>query len=131
MKKIITILLGLGFLLCPPLAFGIDVHVAWDASPSQNVDGYRVYWGESQDGPFSNQLCEVDATTRNCPITLNETQEYFIICRAFNSYGESDDSNIVHWNYSLPSAPTNLIWSIDLVELMKNIGADRIKFVSK
>ena len=126
--KLITFLITLLFTI--PL-YAMDVHVTWDASPTQNVEGYRVYWGESQTGPFSNQLCEVNATTLNCSVTLDETQQYFIICRAFNSYGESGDSNVVHWNYSLPLPPTNLIWSVNLVELMRNIGADQIKFTSK
>ena len=107
-----------------------DVNFQWGQSSGQ-VDGYRIYWGEAQNGPYPNQLCEVNETTLNYTAILDETQEYYLICKAFNVYGESDNSNEVHWDYAIPGIPGNLLWSIDLAELMKNLGADRIEFVSK
>jgi hypothetical protein len=112
------------------LAQAMDVHFHWGASTGQ-VDGYKIYWGDTQGGPYQNLLCEVNGTTLNCIASLDETQEYCLICRAFNDYGESGDSNEVRWSYAIPGIPGKLQWSIDLVELMRNIGADQIQFVSR
>jgi hypothetical protein len=128
MKRVGLSLFGL--LLCVSLAFGAEVNFQWGASTG-DVDGYRIYHGEVVGGPYPEQLCEVNATTLNYKASLNEDQEYYLICRAFNSYGESGDSNEVHWCYVLPGPPENLRWSINLVDVMENMGAGRIKFVSK
>jgi hypothetical protein len=40
-------------------------------------------------------LDEVGGTTTDCPGTLNEGKEYYLVVRAFNDYGESGNSNEV------------------------------------
>ena len=110
--------------------WAMDVHFQWGASSGQ-VDGYRIYYGETQSGPYPNQLCDVNGTTLDYVASLDENQEYYLVCRAFNDYGESGNSNEVHWLYAAPGIPGTLQWSIDLAQLMKDLGADRIKFVSK
>ena len=126
--KILTFLIG--FLLCTSLIFAMDVNFQWGQSTGQ-VDGYRIYCADIQGGPYLDKIYEGNGTKLNCIIPLLETQEYYLVCRAFNNYGESGDSNEVHWAYAVPEVPGSLYWSIDLVELMENLGADRIKFVSK
>ena len=111
-------------------AWAIDVHFQWGESTGQ-VDGYRIYWGDAQNGPYSNQLCEVNGTALDYTASLDETQKYYLVCRAFNAYGESGDSNEVYWNYVVPGIPGDLYWQINLTEVMKNMGADQIRFISK
>lgn len=130
MKKITVFVLGLGFLFCTTFAFAVDVHFQWGASTGQ-VDGYRIYWGDTQAGPYSNLLSEVNGTITDYMAPLSEAQEYYLVCRAFNAYGESGDSNEVHWNYALPGAPGSLQWSIDLLQVLESLGADKIQFISK
>jgi hypothetical protein len=135
MKKITAFLLGLGFLLCTSLAFGIDVHFQWGASTGV-VDGYRIYYGESLGGPYPERLCEVNGTTLNYTASFDdydpgEVQEYYLVCRAFNACGESGDSNEIHLYHAIPGSPGSFQWSIDLAEIVKSLGADRIKFMSK
>lgn len=99
----------LGVLLCVSLAFGAEVTFQWGMSSGQ-VDGYRVYFGDSRGGPYPEQLCEVNGTTLNCVASLNDTIEYCLICRAFNAYGESGNSNELRWSSAVPGTPGNLHW---------------------
>ena len=112
------------------LSWAMDVHFYWGASTGQ-VDGYRVYHGDVQGGPYPTQLCEVNGTTLDYVASLNEDQGYYLVCRAFNAYGESGNSNEVHWSYAVPGIPGSLYWTINLTEVMRNMGADQIRFVSK
>jgi hypothetical protein len=72
------------------------VHFSWGAS-SGVVDGYRIYWGKVVGGPYPNRLCEVNATELQYIVSLNSAWTYFLICRAYNGYGESGNSNEVVW----------------------------------
>ena len=112
------------------LAYSASVNFKWDASTGQ-VDGYKIYWSDVQSGPYPNELCDVNATSLQYTAILDESQEYFLVVRAYNVYGESGDSNEVHWFYKVPGVPGGLYWSIDLSELMKSLGADQIRFVSR
>ena len=131
MKKRIftTIICFCSLVMMFSLALAMDVHFQWGASSGQ-VDGYRIYWGGTEGGLYPEQLCEVNGTTLDYTAALSEAQEYYLVCRAFNAYGESGNSNEIHWFYNIPGIPGSLIWSIDLVELMRNMGADRIRFVN-
>lgn len=75
---------------------GTEVHFRWGESTGQPV-GYRIYWGEIEGGPHPNRLCEVNATVLTYTARLNSEENYFLICRAYNEYGESDNSNEVIW----------------------------------
>ena len=128
MKKIISFLFG--FLFCTSLAFGADVTFQWGASTGQ-VDGYRIYSGDAVGGPYPEMLGEVNGTILTQTLILNDTQEYYLICRAFNDYGESGDSNEVRWSYAVPGIPGELYWTINLSQLLDSLGADRIQFTAR
>ena len=130
MKKIIAFLLGLGLLLCTSLAFGTDVYFQWGASTGQ-VDGYRIYSGNTANGPYPEMMGEVNGTILTQTLMLDNAQEYYLICRAFNDYGESGDSNEVHWSYAVPGIPGELHWTVNLSQLLDSLGADRIQFTTK
>lgn len=131
MKKslfITIILLAISWTIA--LAEITNVHFQWGPSTGQ-VDGYRIYYGDSEGGPYPEQLCEVNGTVLDYIASLDKAQEYYIVCRAFNNYGESRDSNEVHWLYNIPGSPGILHWSINLTEILKGLGADQIEFISK
>jgi hypothetical protein len=107
--KVFVVLLVVSFWV-PAISQAADVSFSWGASTGQ-VDGYRVYWGENATGPYQNNLYEVNGTTLSCDTVLDDYQEYYLVCRAFNQYGESDDSNVVHWFHVLPGNPQILRWS--------------------
>lgn len=90
------VLLCIFLLLVPFSLQAADVRFQWGASSGQ-VDGYRIYHGDVQNGPYLNQLIEVSGTTLDCIVNLNKKQKYYLVCRAFNVYGESSDSNEVYW----------------------------------
>lgn len=75
---------------------GTTVHFRWGESSGQ-VDGYRIYWGEVIGGPYPNRLCDVNATTQQHVTSLNKERVYYAVCRAYNRYGESGNSNEVTW----------------------------------
>lgn len=106
MKKIIGLFgIGLFFLatMIPYTAFS-EPKLAWDSS-SGEVDGYRIYYGATQ-GNYSNHK-DVGVVTEyslnNLP--LQEGITYYFIARAYNSAGESGDSNWVSWKVSDSTAP--------------------------
>jgi hypothetical protein len=113
--KLVAFLIG--FLLCTSLAFGADVQFQWGQSTGI-VDGYRIYYGNSPaelaGDPYPEQLCEINGTTLNYMASLDETREYYLVCRAFNDYGESGNSNEVHWRYiPPPGIPENFHMIMD------------------
>ncbi len=69
---------------------GRAVTLAWNASPSAGVDGYRIYWGGLL-GIYTNSVTVGAVTTAT--LTGLPTPVYFV-CRAFNAEGESDSSNM-------------------------------------
>lgn len=75
---------------------GTTVRFSWGESSGQ-VDGYRIYWGKSEGGPYPKRLCDVNRTTQQYTVSLNKAWTYHLICRAYNQYGESGDSEEVCW----------------------------------
>lgn len=88
-----------GVIFFPEKPFNIrlegGVSFTWGESTGV-VDGYRIYWGESQGGPYPYQLCDVNGTTLNYTTVL-ENHKYYLICRAYNEVGESGNSNEVYY----------------------------------
>ncbi|MGA9261697.1 MAG: fibronectin type III domain-containing protein, partial [Desulfobacterales bacterium] len=78
-----------------------DVTLAWDgvSQSGVTVTGYRVYYG-TQNGSYPTKGCQV--TNTSCTVTeLKDGQTYHFVARAYNSYGESGDSDPV--SYSVPN----------------------------
>lgn len=106
--KLLVIAALLGSILYIPMLFalpspsgvqgyiGTEVKFSWGES-SGVVDGYRIYWSSVAGGPYPNRLCEVTATTLVYIASLNSEGCYYLVCRAYNGYGESGNSNEVIW----------------------------------
>lgn len=107
--KLLGIALLFSCILSTPILFAVPnpsnvqghiktkVHFSWGMSTG-NVTGYRIYWGESKGGPYSNRLCEVNSLQLGYTVSLNNEQQYHLVCRAYNQYGESGNSNEVTWS---------------------------------
>lgn len=72
------------------------VQFSWGASTGV-VEGYRIYWGTEEGGPYPFRLCDVEGDVLEHKTGLDDKQVYYLICRAYNEYGESGDSNSVVW----------------------------------
>ena len=95
-KKLIPFLFSVFLLFFVSHSFAAEVHFQWGAS-SGVVDGYRIYYGFTHQGPYPNLLVEVGSTTTDYIATLDEEVTYYLVVRAYNSYGESGNSNEVMW----------------------------------
>ena len=71
------------------------IHFKWGESWGR-VDGYRIYYGTNEGGPYPSLLCDVEDTTLEYITNLEIDKNYYFVCRAYNEVGESEDSNEVH-----------------------------------
>ena len=101
MKK--TILVVLMMIACCVLAAAADVKLAWDASASANIAGYRLYYGPA------SKAYTASVTTPNLTHTLSlPSGKYYFAVTAYDANGnESDYSNEVS-TIVKPDAPVNL-----------------------
>jgi Fibronectin type III domain len=79
-----------------------DVTLAWEgvSQSGVSVTGYRVYYG-TQNGSYPTMGCQVNDTS--CTVKeLEDGQTYHFVARAYNSYGESGNSDPV--SYTVPDA---------------------------
>ena len=91
-------------LACSSAAHALQVTLGWEVPVTGPPDGYRVFSRlEGQNYDYGEPVWEGSATT--CTLTdLQDTTTHFVV-RAYNSYGESDDSNEVTYEPS-PSPPS-------------------------
>jgi len=69
----------------------------WDANPD-NITGYRIYYGTTT-GDHPDKI-EVGNVTQYplSSLPLSDSKTYYLVVRAFNTAGESTDSNEVSWS---------------------------------
>lgn len=129
-NKTLTGLMALAFVLLLAVFWNVghaaEVPFQWGESTG-TVDGYRIYWGDATGGPYATILGEVNGTTLNYTATLDEAQEYYLVCRAFNGYGESGNSNEIHWLYELPGEPTNFSWPEIVAMIIDKMGSENVQ----
>jgi hypothetical protein len=84
------------------LARGETVTLAWDASVSTNVAGYRVYWGTNSRAYFGVTNAGLVLTQT---VVLPHSGRWFFAATAYDTNGlESDFSSEVSWE-SKPAPP--------------------------
>ena len=118
MKKLLLAFLLVLFTAIPALAASL----VWDASTGQ-VDGYIVYFGPTS-GDHAQFHYDVGTPT-TCDIDLLNLvpgTEYTFTVRAYNSAGESGDSNAVTYTRPAYSPPANVLpTSVDIPEPAGNL----------
>src|SRR5699024_4562142 len=89
-SKVAGGILLLGLLLKPGLAFGAvpgaSVNLAWDASTSAGVSGYRVYYGTAS-GNYAGSVAVGNVTATTFPGLVNGIPYFFAVV-AHNASGE-------------------------------------------
>jgi hypothetical protein len=98
MKRLLTILI----LLSATLVHAQKVRLAWDASPSPDVVGYRIHFGTNA-GSYS--FVTNVGLMRTQTVVVPHTGRWFFAATAVDANGvESDFSNQVQWE-AKPTAP--------------------------
>lgn len=124
-----TLMALICFMTIPCLAIAMDVTFQWGASTGQ-VDGYRIYHGDTAGGPYPTMLCQADGESMlTTNAELEDSTEYYLVCRAFNEYGESDDSNEIHWLRAIPGPPESFGWWKTILSYLHDAGATNVKMV--
>ncbi len=98
-------------------AYAVDVvndcNIAWDATISPDVDGYRLYWGSAPDALTNMHDTGNTNLTSTCSAAgITVASEYWMTARAYNRGGESGDSNKENFIFLVilaPAPPTSLI----------------------
>jgi hypothetical protein len=88
-----------------PAAYAVEVTLAWDPPEAGTVDGYMVFSrleGESYD--YSKPVWEGSENT--CTLSHVQDATTYFIARAYNSSGESGDSNEAMYEPATSSPPT-------------------------
>lgn len=109
-EKLGRIVAALIFLLVSVSGVSAGPMLAWEAS-SGEVTGYRVYYGADQ-GTYTQNKDVGNVTQYGLSsLPLTEKQTYFFVARAYNTAGESGDSNVVSWtvpDYTAPLPPQGI-----------------------
>jgi len=112
-KKILFLMIVTFFIFFTSLTcYSADANLQWDTS--SGATGYRLYYGTSS-GNYSDTV-DVGGTTGYTLTGLDEKLTYYLVVRAYDSDGESGNSNelvIVATSSgsatpAVPSAPTVL-----------------------
>ena len=104
-----TILISVIFCLFAFQASAESIHFQWGQSTGV-VDGYRIYYNSDNSNTYSELLIQVDGDTRECTVILDDTKNYYLICKAFNTFGESGSSNKLSFiRNAVPSPVTDFI----------------------
>lgn len=82
-------------LLWPALVYGQSVNLAWDAPPSTNVVGYRIYRSQTPSVSISNPLAMVTGLTYTDPSTVGGEGYWYAVTAVSPQQWESVLSNVV------------------------------------
>ena len=85
-KKLIPFLFLVVSLFFVSYSFAAEVHLQWGNS-SGVVEGYRIYYGSSTEGPYPNLLVQVGGTTTDYTATLDEGLTYYLVVRGSSRQG--------------------------------------------
>jgi hypothetical protein len=98
-----------------------SVSLAWDPSPSQNVVGYRLYYGPTP----GMQTVFVDAGLKTSETVDIPPGKYYFVARAYNATGESGPSNEVEYVQAAPvPTPTSVWQQSQITDLRVLSGSD-------
>lgn len=121
MKQLLLALLLLLFVT--GTAQAASVSLAWDASPSSGITGYKIYWG-TVTGTYPNSV--VAGTGLAYTVTgLNENTRYFFVATALRGSEESGYSNEVNTLTPYgPLLPPSLKQVVSAVAILNSVKMD-------
>ena len=86
----VSIMVGAALAVLSPSAVARDVTLAWDASVSPDVGGYKVHWGLSS-GSYSSDV-DVGKTTGYTLSGLDAGETYYIAVTAHDLAGKNQSA---------------------------------------
>lgn len=104
-KKILFLTIVTFFIFFTSLnSYSADVYLQWDAS--SGATGYRLYYGTNS-GDYSN-IVDVGDTAGYTLTGLDAKLTYYFVVRAYDSDGESGNSNelVIAASSSTPAVPS-------------------------
>lgn len=129
MKRLFTFI----FIMCllfPVFAQAASVSLAWDASTSTGVTGYKIYVSKMNNvyGP-SNSAIDVGNVLTYTVLNLDQGTTYYFVATAYNPGNESGYSNQVSTTtpWSVP-LPPNMKPVVSAVASLDNIKTDLVNF---
>jgi len=109
---------------------GPSVRVAWDPNPESNIQGYRIYYGQSGSG--STSMIDVGNQTTGAVTNLAYSTPYFFYVTAYNNFGlESDPSESLAYTtppfnpLSLALDPALIVLAPSEVTLRPTLSGER------
>lgn len=122
MKKILISLICVFSLFVAPVAYAASVTLAWDASASSGVTGYKIYVSNTS-GSYTTGIDVGNVLTFTVQNLQNGTTYYFV-ATAYNPSNESGYSNEVStttpWGVPAPPNLKPVVSSIASLETIKN-----------
>lgn len=122
MKKMLISLICIFSLFFVPVAYAASVTLAWDASISSGVTGYKIYVSNTS-GSYTTGIDVGNVLTFTVQNLQNGTTYYFV-ATAYNPSNESGYSNEVSTTtpWGVPSPPNlkPVVSSIASLEITKN-----------
>ena len=105
----LSILFAAALTLFSPSAIAADVTLAWDASTSSNVGGYRVHYGLSS-GIYPNKVLVGNQTSYTLS-SLDGGKTYYMAVTAVgtNGTGESDFSDEIEVEIPFPDVAATVL----------------------
>ena len=76
-------------------AAAVDISLAWN--PSSNTTGYKLFYREDGQSYDYNSPAWQGVATTGTIYGVDDTKTYHFVVRAYNSYGDSGDSNEETW----------------------------------
>ena len=99
-KIFLLVLIIFSNLVYQPSAYGGDITLAWDASPSIGIDGYKIYCNKLTspvDGKYVTECGRVGSNILSYKVNnLENGQRYYFVATAYKGIEESAYSNEVN-----------------------------------
>jgi len=100
------LLVGFALLLFSGNLFAASANLAWDASTSSNVGGYKVSYGQSS-GSYSSTVDIGNKTTYSVP-NLQEGTKYYFAVKAYDSAKTVESAYSNEANFTVPTTASAL-----------------------
>lgn len=67
-------------------ALASDANLTWDANTEPELLGYKIYWGNTRGGPYTNSI-DVGNVTQHTVAGLSESATFYFAATAYGNVG--------------------------------------------